>query len=168
MSFGKRLLLFIVLPLMAAIFQFAWAGRIAIEDATPQLPLLLTTLGATFCTANEGAVLGFINGFLFASISPLIGGGLGGLIMGSTLVGFGIGWLGERVFRGSTFLAPFFAAAGTLVAALIYLVAAPPPILLHWLLVTGKTTLYNMVLAIPLYPLLRWLLGAHQNTHAIA
>jgi len=168
MSLGKRLLLFIVLPLVAAILQFAWAGRIAIEDATPQLPLLLTTLGATFCTANEGALLGFINGFLFASLSPLLGGGLGGIIVGNTLVGFGIGWLGERVFRGSTFLAPFFAATGTLVAALIYLVAAPPPLLLHWLLVTGKTTLYNMALAIPLYPILRWLLGPDQNTHAIA
>ncbi|CCW35288.1 hypothetical protein CTKA_02627 [Chthonomonas calidirosea] len=54
MSFGKRLLLFIVLPLMAAIFQFAWAGRIAIEDATPQLAASAHHVGATFCTANEG------------------------------------------------------------------------------------------------------------------
>lgn len=167
MSPSRRFLLFVVFPLLAAVVQLAWSHAMAIKGAQPQLPLLLTALGATFCNANEGALLGFLNGFLFASISPLLGGGLGGILVGNTIVGFGIGWLGERVFRGSTFLSPIFAGIGTLVANLIFLLAVPPPAFLNWLLVCGKTILYNMVLALPLYPLLRFALGRRADAQAM-
>jgi rod shape-determining protein MreD len=154
---GPRLALALFLAAMA---QGVYADALQIRGARPDFLTLIAILGALFCDANGGAAVGFFAGLLLASLAAPPHGGFGSLIVSRTLVGFGVGWLEERIFRDNPLTALLLVALGTALADALFFVTAPQPDIPHWARMLGLTTLYNTVLALPLYFLMRRLLRA--------
>ncbi len=162
---ARRGLRLALLLLIAACLQGAFADAMQIGGAKPDLLLATALTGALFCDANGAAALGFFAGLLLACLAAPPHGGFGSLIVSRTLVAFGVGWLEERIFRDSALFALALVAAGTALAEGLFFLFAPQSALLHWARALGSTTLYNAILAIPLYLLIRRLLGPHSDTH---
>ena len=144
---------------LAALAQSVWADAMQIRGARPDFLTAAAILGALSCDANGGAALGFAAGLLHASLAAPPNGGFGGLIVSRTLVAATIGWLDERVFRDNALIAVALVAGGTALAEGLFFLFAPQPHVSHWVKAVLLTTLYNTVLALPLYFLIRRLTG---------
>jgi pheromone shutdown protein TraB len=140
---------------VAALIQSVFADALRIKGAGPDLLLLVALLGSLFCNVNGSAALGFSAGLLHAAMSAPPHGGFGSLIESRTLVCIGAGWLEERVFRDNVLIAIFLAAFGTALAEGLFFLFAPQPNVLLWARALGIATLYNTVLAGPLYFVIR-------------
>ena len=149
---------------LAAMAQSVWADAMQIRGARPDFLTATAILGALFCDANGGAALGFAAGLIYASLAAPPHGGFGGLIVSRTLVAAAIGWLDERVFRDNALIAVALVAGGTALAEGLFFLFAPQPHVTHWAKAVLSTTLYNTVLALPLYFLLRRLAGEMQRS----
>lgn len=141
--------------LLAAIVQSVFADSMRVYGAMPDFLVMVALLGSLFCDANGGAALGFFAGLLYASLAAPPHGGFGSLIVSRTLVCLGVGWLEERVFRDNPILAVVLVALGTALAEGLFFLFAPQPNVSFWARSLGKTTLYNALLAFPLYLLIR-------------
>ena len=140
---------------VAALLQSVCADAMGIRGAHPDLLTATAIVGALFCDANGGAALGFFAGLLHACLVTPPFGGFGSLIVSRTLVGFGVGWLEERIFRDNALLSLSLVTIGTALAEGLFFLFAPQRNILHWARALGLTTLYNPLLALPLYALLR-------------
>ncbi len=149
---------------VAALIQSLYADSMRIAGAGPDLLLLVALLGSLFCDANGGAALGFFAGLLHASLAAPPNGGFGSLIVSRTLVCTGVGWLEERVFRDNVLIAVFLAAMGTALAGGLFFLFAPQPDVLRWARALGVTTLYNTLLALPGYYLIRKVVYGRRRT----
>jgi rod shape-determining protein MreD len=152
---------------LAALAQIVYADSLRIHGARPDFLIVVTVLGAMFCDANGGAALGFFAGLLHASFAAPPLAGFGSLIVSRVLVGFGVGWLEERIFRDNVLIAVALVALGTLLVEGLFFLFAPQQHILHWARSVGFTTLYNAVLAVPLYLLVRRMAGMHRPHHEI-
>ena len=145
--------------LTAALAQFAFAPAIGVRGVRPDLLLATALLSAMFSEANGGAALGFCAGLVHACFAAPPLGGFGSLLVSRTLVCFGVGWLEERIYRDNGLLAVVLVGLGTLLTEGVYFILAPQRHLVLWARSVGGTTLYNVILAYPLYLLLRRSLG---------
>ena len=148
---------------LAALAQSVWADAMQIRGARPDFLTAAAILGALSCDANGGAALGFAAGLIHASLAAPPNGGFGGLIVSRTLIAAAVGWLDERVFRDNALIAVALVAVGTALAEALFFIFAPQPHVLHWARAALSTTIYNTVLAFPLYLLIRWLAGDAQK-----
>ncbi|HLK56921.1 MAG TPA: rod shape-determining protein MreD [Chthonomonadaceae bacterium] len=155
----RRRLICALALFLAALVQSAWADAMRFHGAKPDFLVLVALLGAMFCEANESAALGFFAGLLMACLAAPPTSGFGSLIVSRTLVAFGVGWLEERIFRDNALIAVIVAACGTALAEGLFFVFTPQHHIGHWLRGVGLTTLYNALLALPLYLLIRRCLG---------
>ena len=71
------------------------------------------------------------------------------------IVGFLIGWLNSLEFEGNVVVALVVTAASTVFTQVAFLFMNPRGAILPFLLATIGSAMYNGVLAIPLYALLR-------------
>jgi len=145
--------------LLAAIAQAVYADAMHIRGARPDFLTATTVICALFCDANVGAGLGFLAGLLMASLTSPPKSGFGSLIVSRTLIGFGVGWLEERIYRDNGLLAVILVGVGTLLTEGVYFILSPQRHLVHWASSVVGTTLCNLILAYPLYLLLRRWLG---------
>lgn len=141
--------------LAAGALQTGIAGAVRVRLAEPALLLLIVLLGSIFCEANGGAALGFCAGVAAAAIAAPPVSGFGSIIVSYTLVGFGVGWLEQRVFRDQAGMAVLLAAAGTPLALCLFFVFDPQRHVAHWAACMLGATLYNSLLALPVFLLLR-------------
>ena len=148
---------------LAALLQSVWADAMQIRGARPDFLVSAAILGALFCDTNGGAVLGFFAGLLHASLAAPPSGGFGGLMVSRTLVGSVVGWLDERVFRDNPLIAVVLVAGGTAAAEGFFFLFAPQPHVWHWAKNVGLTTLYNTVLAFPMYLFIRRAAGENRS-----
>lgn len=155
----KKAIWLAVSLLLAITLQNTFADSMRIRGAKPDFTLVVALVGAMFCDGNGGAALGFSSGLFFASLAAPPAGGFGGIIISRTLTGFGVGWLEERLYRESLQLAIPLVACGTLITEAIYFVIAPQPNFAFWLRHTLGEGLYNCVLTLPIYLLLKRLVG---------
>ena len=153
-SFALAFSLFFV-----ACFQYAFANAMQIRGAQPDLLMTFTIVGAMFCDMGGGAATGFFAGLFHASFASPPGGGFGALIVSRTLVGAGVGWMEDRVFRDQPLFTALCVAVGTLISEAIFFVAAPQPQTLHWAKMALLSALYNAVIALPMAAVLRRLTG---------
>ena len=151
---------------LATLAQGVYADAMTIRGAHPDFLVATAILCAMFCDANEGAGIGFFAGLLHACLATPPQGGFGSLIVSRTLVGFGVGWMEERIFRDTPLLALALVPLGTLLAEGLFYLFAPQAHPLHWARLVGLTAIYNTVLAWPLYLLLHRLLGKHREVHS--
>ncbi len=152
--------------LLAALIQLAFSDSLTIRGARPDILLATALLSAMFCGANGGAALGFTAGLVYTCFAAPPNGGFGSLVFSRTLVCLGVGWLEERIYRDSGLLAVAIVTLGTVLAEGIFFIADPQGHLLHWARSVLSTTLYNFVLAYPLYLLLRRWLGSLRERDA--
>lgn len=148
-----------VAVLLAAIAQSVWANAARIHGAQPDFLTATAIVCALFCDANGGAGVGLVSGLLLASLAAPPHGGFGSLIVSRVLVGFGVGWLEERIERDNPLLAIGLVTAGTALAECMFFLFAPQHYISHWARNMLLTTLYNAALALPLYFLIRRLAG---------
>jgi rod shape-determining protein MreD len=156
---ARRTLILILAIFLAAILQTSLAASLRMGGGQPDFLLIVAILGAMFCDANGGAALGFFTGLIHASLASPPHGGFGSLIVTRTLVGFGVGWLEERLYRDTLLHALFFVALGTVVAECLYFIVAPLPNIPLWAGRMGFTVACNILAAIPAFWLLRRLIG---------
>lgn len=145
--------------LLAAIAQAVYADALHIHGARPDFLTAATVICALFCDANVGAGLGFLAGLLMASLTSPPKSGFGSLIVSRTLIGFAVGWLEERIERDNPLLAIALVTAGTALANGLFFLFAPQRNINHWAHGMVLTTLYNALLAYPLYLLIRLMVG---------
>lgn len=149
--------------LLAAVAQSLWASALQVHGARPDFLTAVALLGALFCEANSAAATGFVAGLLSASLSAPPHGGFGSIIVSRTLVCFGAGWLEERIFRDNPVVALAIVCLGTLAAELLFFVFAPQPQALHWARYALGSVLYNTAIALPLYGVMRRLVGQRRS-----
>lgn len=159
----KRGLLLAVALFIAAVLQCAFANPMRIGAAQPDFLALVAFLGALYCDGNGGAALGFSAGLLHAAIVSPPHAGFGSLITSRTAVCFCIGWLDERIFRDNPLMAVLLVALGTALAHILFFIFMPMPDIGHWARILALTTLYNTMLALPVYLLMRRYLGVERE-----
>jgi rod shape-determining protein MreD len=151
----------------AAIVQTAVVASFDVGSGSPDLLLVMVIAVALLRGSIAGAAAGFFGGLLVdtASLDTL---GLTSLLL--TLAGYGVGRYGETTGRGR----PHASVVATAAVTLLYLVGA---FLLHVLLaeeVSGRVLgeaipvamLFNVLLMLPVFALMRRLLPPPQRTGA--
>lgn len=152
MTAARQIILAAVLVCLAAVLQGRGAHALRVGQAQPDFVLIALGCSATLLGGARGIALGFWSGLLTASLNP---GTFGTYLASRTLAGAFAGWLQGSVIRDSVVVPPLALLATTLVAEVISVLMAPTHHLRLWALQVGGETLYNMLLALPVYFLLR-------------
>lgn len=138
--------------LAAFVVHAAFVGDIAVHGARPDLGLTSLLICCLFVDAPTCAWLGLMAGALEASYTNRY---VGSFIVSRTLIGFVLGSLEERIFRDNILIAIAAAVLGTMATESLFFLFAPQPHALRWLVRTGQAALYNGILSVPLYPVIR-------------
>lgn len=143
----------LVLPLLFAfVAHAAWSGGLQVGEARPNLVHCVLMLSCLFVDGNTGAAIGLITGLLEGSFA---GRYIGSFLVSRTLVGFLAGVLEERVFRDNLLFALFMVFSGSLLIEGCFFLFAPRPHVVAWAVRTLLSAVYNTLLALPLYYVLR-------------
>ncbi len=140
---------------LAAILQGRVAHEVSIRGAQPDLPLVVLSGSAILVGSMRGSLLGFWAGLLAAVSLPAA---YGSVFAGRIVAGALAGSLGSSLIRSNLLVPPLVTLAANLLAEIVSALIAPGPALHHsrrWLVQTGGEVLYNTVLALPVYLLLR-------------
>ncbi len=148
---------------LAAILQAVYADAVRIKAARPDFLSATAVLCSLFCDANGGAAVGFLAGLLTAVIAAPPHAGYGSLVVSRVLVCSVIGWLDDRMFRDNYLIAVLMAACGTASAGALFFIFDPEIHFSHWAKSLAGTILYNSFLALPIYALIRWLIGVNKK-----
>ncbi len=151
----RRTILLIVLLICAAAAQGVWANSMTISGARPDFVLITALLCSQFCSAIEGAMVGFGAGLLSGTLASPFDGGYGSIVVSRTLVCFGVGWLEERVFRDNAAIAIALVSGGTLLAEGMFYAFDPHFPAAAWARGVGLELVYNVCLALPVYLVVR-------------
>ena len=152
MTAARQILIAAVFIGLAAALQGRGAHALRLSHAQPDFPLVTLGCAATLLGGARGVGLGFWAGLLTASLNP---GTFGTYLASRTLAGAFAGWLHGSVIRDSVVVPPLVLLATTLVAEAIAVLMSPTHHLRLWAAQVGGETLYNMLLALPVYFLLR-------------
>ena len=137
--------------------QQAVAFQVSAGGVAPDFLLVAIVSLSLFSLRRNGSVVGFIGGALHGAIA---GGHMAAYVITRTLVGLCVGWVTGMEFEGNTAVAAIVTAAATLASQLTFLLMNPHGAILSALLATIGSAVYNGVLAIPLYALLRKVLDS--------
>jgi len=147
----RQIVLLAALLALAAALQGTSAHALQVFGAQPNLTLIVLACGASLVGGVYGIGLGLWAGLLTAAQVP---GGYGSLLTSFTLAGAFAGGLRRNLTAGNP-LVPFLVVLPTtLVAQGVYLLMNPHGVH-RWLFAALGELVYNLVLAIPLYWLLR-------------
>jgi rod shape-determining protein MreD len=141
--------------LVSAVLQGRVSHAIHIRWAQPDFVLLTLACAGVLIGGGRAALLGLWAGLLTASLVPAT---FGTLLTSRILAGAMAGYLHRFMMRDSLFVPPLVVFTVTLTASVVHVLMAPNIALnsLHlWLYQTGGEVLYNTVLALPVYFLLR-------------
>ena len=161
MTSSRQVIVVVLLIMLAAVLQGRAAHAIALHHAEPDFVLLVLACGATLVGGTRGPLLGLWAGLLTAALIP---GTLGSFLASRTLAGAFAGWLHGAVIRDSLLVPPLIAFSTTAVAEFSYVLMAPTHHLHTWFFARSGECLYNTVLALPVYFLMRRLhIGREQE-----
>lgn len=145
--------------LIAALLQGVYADSLTIFGARPDILLAILIIAGLNGDTNNGAAYGFYAGLMHASLAAPPRNGFGSLIVSRTVIGFLTGWFENKVERHHPLIVLGFVTLGTLLTELLFFVLSPQRTPFHWFRNVCLTTLYNAVLAIPLFYAIRFLVG---------
>jgi hypothetical protein len=137
---------------VAAVLQQALAYRLSLLGAEPNFMLVALAVLGMFANRTGGMTLGFADGLIVGALS---GANLQHYVASRTVTGLMLGWTSNNELPRSTPAAGLVAAAATLFAQLILMFLAPPHSIGAFLADTIRGAVYNGVLAIPVYALLK-------------
>lgn len=143
----------VVLLWLAAVLQQGLAERLAIFGVAPNFLLIALGPMALLSRPSVGGTMGFFAGLIQGALA---GANLTHYVISRTLAGF-LTSLGNQLdIRLALIVAGLACAATTFIAQLILMFLAPPSgSLIAYLFGSLGMALYNGILAIPLYSLLR-------------
>lgn len=132
--------------------QESVANRLTLGGITPDL--LLVTLGvlAVMGTRQTGAITGFFAGMIQGAMS---GANMAQYVVSRTIIGFFIGWFNSLDFEANTVVAFFAVVLTTCGSQFLLMFLAPPSRIFAFLIATIGVAVYNGVLAMPLFALLK-------------
>jgi len=137
--------------------QQAIAFQVTAGGISPDFPLIVIVTVGLFSNRRSGAFLGFLGGAIHGAIA---GGHTAAYTITRTVIGFIVGWFTGMEFEGNVAVAFIVTAAATIVTQLTFLLLTPRGAILSFLLATIGSAMYNGVLAIPLYALLKRVLDS--------
>ena len=140
---------------VAVVLQGRVAHAVNIHGAQPDFPLVVLSSSAILVGSLRGSLLGFWAGLLAAVSLPA---SYGSVFASRIVAGAFAGSLGSGLIRSNFLVPPLVTLAASLLAELACTLIAPGPALHHshqWLVQTGGEVLYNTVLALPVFLLLR-------------
>lgn len=147
----------VILLWLAGGCQQSIAYQLAIAGATPDYMLVVVVTFALFSDRRTGAFIGFGAGLIQGAVA---GGHLATYTVTRTILGFLVGWLTGLEFEGNVAVAFVVTALSTCVAQIAFLLMSPRGAILPFLLATIGSAMYNGVLAMPLYALLKRVSGS--------
>ena len=140
---------------LAALVQGRGAHAISIRGAQPDLPLVALTCAAFLMGSLPGTGLGFWTGLLAGAAFPST---YGSVFASRIVAGAFAGSFGRSLICDNWIVPPLVVLATTLLAEGVHVLMAPG-LAAHdarrWLLLLGGELLYNTLLALPLFLLLR-------------
>jgi len=137
--------------------QQAVAFQVSFAGVGPDFLLIVLVSCGLFADRRNGAVLGFLSGVIHGAVA---GGHLGTYAVTQTVTGFLIGWFNSMEFEGNIAVAFIVGAAATICTQIASLLLSPHGAILASLLATIGSAMYNGVLAMPLYALLKKVLDS--------
>lgn len=146
----------LIAGLLAAILQPSLSPRIAILGAHPDLFLVFLSAIALYQNRLGGAWTGFFFGILQGGLPT---GNMTHYAISRLLTGFAVGGANGLCLSPTPGLAAMTAVLATLMAQTIWMFIAAPSGIGAFLGDTIRIAVYNGVLAIPVYALLKKILG---------
>ncbi|NLO74360.1 MAG: hypothetical protein GX100_09680 [candidate division WS1 bacterium] len=145
-----------VAMLVLAALELSWAPWLKLGGAVaPKLVLVAVVLVGLFRGPLEGAWSGMAGALCVAALGALPMGGLFVAYMGC---GIFLGILGQTIFPNRLLLLMLTVFLAVLVAGIVGLIFAPPPVFGSWLGHLFLEALYSAVLTVPLVWLARLVL----------
>ncbi|MDE2127591.1 MAG: hypothetical protein KGJ62_13470 [Armatimonadetes bacterium] len=136
---------------VAACLQANFASRWQVAGVQANF-LTATAIGISiFCDMTGAAATGFSCGLILAAISSPPAGGVGAIIVSTTVAAAGVGWMERRVFRDNALLAAPLTLLACLAASLLAFVISPQAGVTQYVGHAAGAAALNAVLAIPLY-----------------
>jgi len=142
-----------VLALWAAsVLQLGLSPHLAISVAWPDFPLVIALCLALFSDRRGGALLGFGAGLVTGAIT---GADVTLFVLTRSVVGFLAGWFGHMDLHLNAAVAAIVVVIGSLAVQLLFLfLGGHHGLLTPYLEGTLATSVYNGVIAVPVYALL--------------
>lgn len=137
---------------LAAGAQESVSAHLSIGSVMPDFLLVGLGCVALFGSRRAGAFAGFFAGLFHGAIA---GANLGAYAASRTITGFLVGSFTVLEFEANAGVAFVSVAVSTLIGQILFMFAAPPPQIIPFLLATIGAAMYNGVLAIPLFALLK-------------
>jgi len=157
MSGAKSWIIAVLLLWVGGAFQLAVASQISVAGVGPDFPLIVIVSVGLFANRRAGAVIGFLGGAIHGAIA---GGHMAAYTVSRTMVGFLVGWLNGMEFEGTVVVAFVVTAAASIGTQMTFFLMSPHGSILASVLATIGSAMYNGVLAIPLYALLKKVLDS--------
>jgi hypothetical protein len=132
--------------------QQSLAHRLVILGARPDFLLAFLAPLCLLMHRVGGALTGFLAGLIQGAIA---GANMTHYIVSRTLTGFIISWSRGLEYEVSLLLAGLIGALTTLLAQSLLMFLAPPPEIFPFMGATIRTAVYNGVLAMPIYAVLK-------------
>jgi len=119
----KRYLIFIIFLLSFFIFfqSTPFYSHLEVGGVSPDLLLIILSIGSFILGPISGEIIGFIAGFI---VDILSGGLLGISAFTYTLIGYGVGLVGKKIYGGSILFSVILLFGVTLFKAIILSVLA--------------------------------------------
>lgn len=140
------------------VFAGALQGNIpswmVIKGARPDLILVVLITIALGLDPGAGAVLGFLAGLIHGSI---VGVSLGSFIASCTIIGFAAGFVTIRMFSENPIVPVIVAGVLTFAGEIMFLLTNPVAGFLVSLNIVLFKTLYNSLLTLILFWVIRWI-----------
>lgn len=153
---ASRILAALLGVYLAAVLQHSLAPRMAILGAQPDFFLVFVCGFAPYSRPSGGILLGGLAG-LFQGGLP--SANVAHYVISRALTGFAVSAANGLRLAPTPLIAAGTAAIGTLFAKLVWMFLAGPPHIGAFLGDTIRTAMYNGVLAVPLYALLKKIFG---------
>lgn len=151
-----RLSVAAVLLWLSTVLQVGLSPHWVIWGCQPDFLLVSLACLCFYTSRSGGAAIGFVSGLLYGAMVNL---NLAALIASRSVAGFLTGWFNALEMKPNAPVAAVTAFGVTMVARLTLVLLAPPTSLWPFLKATIGSSVYNGVLAIPMYLLVYRLMG---------
>lgn len=135
--------------------QMGVSSRIGLFGASPDFLLVQIAAFSPFLNRLQGGVIGFFAGMVNGSF---VGANMTQYVLSRTLTGFLAAWANDIRFAPNSLVIFMTGFASTVFANIVMLFMAPPAGIGPYLGATILSAVYNGVLVLPLYALLKRIL----------
>lgn len=137
---------------LAAALQQSLGHRLLLAGGSFDFLLVVALSASVMCRPVVAAVLGFVAGVLLGGVT---GSDTANFVVSRTLVAYAAGYVSLLDLEVRPWYVALVVIAGTVVSMVLMMIPAPPPEVWPYLRYTIVSAVYNGVLAIPVYAVLR-------------